>query len=186
MSGIAFVSGITSGERVERKYFATYVNLGDSITGSGTPTPNWHLVGARVEDAAMEFNAEVEESADILGNSYAEYSKQKPSMAMEPYTLLAGDALQLDILTKLYNDNLAGLETYEVMNVWGFLTDGTTTSSSDGKLLAKVYQSCTISPQSVGGSSNVDMPITINYGGNIVRGTVNAISASPTFTAAAS
>ena len=59
---------------------------------------------------------------------------------------------------------------------------------SEGSYEAEVHKNCTLTPQSVGGSSYVDMPIDINFSNDKVHGTVDnyKYGTTVTFTAAAS
>lgn len=170
-------SVIPTGNRIARKLLATYVDT------SSTSTPSWELLGVRVADASIELNADVEQSRDICGNSYATYEGVQPSISMEPFSVIAGSVMHKKLMQIYYDKDWPSLEHFKIMNVFGWLTNGTATSG-DEKLAAEVHSDCTIGMSSIGGSDNVDMPITIYYSNNCSYGTVDGIKASPTFTAA--
>lgn len=174
---LAYAASLTSGNRAARKLLATYVDV------STTSTPSWELLGIRVQDAAIDLNADVEQSRDICGNSYATYNGVTPSIGMEPFPVIVGSELHKKLMQIYYDKDWPSLERFRIMNVFGWLTNGTP-GTGDEKLAAEVHNDCTIGIESIGGSDNVDMPITIYYSNNCTYGTVDGIKAAPTFTAA--
>ena len=54
-----------------------------------------------------------------------------------------------------------------------------------GSFEAELQKGCTINITSIGGSTNVDMPIEISYSNDSTSGTVSIAKGVPTFTAVA-
>jgi hypothetical protein len=61
-------------ERAQRKTLITVAEW----TPSGTTEPVREILGARTEDASIEFNADVATSTDILGTTYTDVNKTEP------------------------------------------------------------------------------------------------------------
>ena len=66
---------------------------------------------------------------------------------------------------------------YDVMQIHAYV-------GAEGAYEAEVHKNCTLTPQSLGGSATVDMPINISYSNDKVHGTVDnyKYGATVTFT----
>lgn len=151
----------TTGE-VLRKYLITYVNV-------GTPEAKvWEAQGIKVEDSAIEFNADVSTITDILGITYTDVNKIEASQTLDPNTLRMGAQLSEKMLDIYRRGALEEYSQFEVLIVYGFLGE-------EGTYEADLEVGCTVVPNSVGGSSRVDMPFVINLSGDKTLGTVNKL-----------
>ena len=169
---------LTSGQKAERKLLVTAVNVGDSISAtSGTPV--WEVIGAGIEDSAIEYNPDISTTTDILGTTTTLVNKLEPSQEFEPYTITGGSQLAFKLWGQIKENKLSELSMYEVMQIHAFV-------GSTGSYEAEVHKNCTITAQSIGGSAYVDFPITINFSNDKVHGTASGYKASDTisFTAA--
>lgn len=161
-------------EKAERKLLVTAVNVGDSVEG-GSGAPKWEVVGVGVEESAIEFNPDTETITDILGITTTTINKLETSQSLEPMTVRGGT----DLAVKLYNQvkygRLSEFSMYEVMQIHAYV-------GTAGTYEAEVHVGCTLTPQSIGGGSYVDMPIDINYSNDKIHGTVNDYKASSDIT----
>lgn len=171
------VTTLQTNSRVERKYMATFANVATSTT------PEWQLLGVRVADSSIDFNADIDETTDILGRAYADFTNVKPTQDMGDFPVIIGSKLHKKLMQIIVEKNWSALQGFEILNVYGWLTNGTSTET-DKKLLAEKQVDCTITPDSIGGDTNVNLPITIHYSNNVTVGTVDKISEDLTFTAA--
>ncbi len=164
----------TSGE-VERKLMVLYVNVGTSLE------PIWEPKGVKVEESALELNPDIETITDILGVTHTTVNKLEPSQAFDPNTLRMGAKLAEKMLDIYRRGALSEFSQFETLIVYGFL-------GTAGAYEADKETGCTITPNSIGGSSRVDMPFTVNFSGNKTLGTVNAFypASSVVFTEAVS
>lgn len=160
---------LANNQKAERKLLVTAVNVGDSITEqSGTPV--WQIVGVGVEDSSVEYNPDTETVTDILGITETTVNKLETSQSLEPMTIRGGSTLAVQLYNQVKYNRLSEFSMYEVMQIHAYaaiVSDDTTTYE------AEVHKNCTLTPQSVGGDSYVDMPIDINYSNDKVHGTVN-------------
>jgi len=164
-------------QKVERKLLITYVNaaeFGESYSSARV----WVPVGRGVEGSAYEFNAAVNTRTDILGITETTVDNTAPSQSLDPMTLRKGNKVQLKISDIMSRRALSELSLFEVMVVHAYLENGILPTDMD--YYAEVQKNCTISPSSLGGSSHVDMPITINYSNDVTYGTVSDLK-NPTF-----
>lgn len=157
---------LQTNQKAERKLLVTAVNVGDSISESGG-TPEWQVVGAGVEDSAIEFNPDQETVTDILGITETTVNKFETAQDLEPMTIRGGSKLAVKLYNQIKYKRMSEFSMYEVMQIHAYVGDDTKGYE------AEVHKNCTLTPQSVGGSSYVDMPININYSNDKVHGTVN-------------
>lgn len=169
---------LADNQKAERKLLVTCVNTGDSVTKS-SGTPNWQIVGAGVEDSSVEYNPDVETITDILGITETTVNKLETSQSLEPMTIRGGSELAVKLYNQIKYGKLSELSQYEVMQIHAYASIDTGDSTT---YEAEVHKNCTLTPQSVGGSSYIDMPIDINYSNDKTHGTVNAYKAGSTVT----
>ena len=167
-------------QKAERKLLVTCVNVGDSVTAQ-SGTPEWQIVGVGVEDSAIEYNPDTETVTDILGITETTVNKFETSQSLEPMTVRGGSKLAVKLYNQVKYNKMSEFSMYEVMQIHAYV-------GSEGSYEAEVHKNCTLTPQSVGGSSYVDMPIDINYSNDKVHGTANnyKYGTTVTFTPAAS
>lgn len=160
------------GVKAPRKLLKHYVNVGTS------ESKEWELLGAGIEDSSIETNFETEEVNDILGNHETSITGAAPSQSFDPFTVRGGSKLAFKLHEIWLNKEYEKLSQFEMLTVYAYL--GEQTDGYDATLEAD----CTITFSSIGGSANVDMPITVNYSDKKQRGTVKFDeSQNPTFTA---
>lgn len=160
---------LTAGQKAERKLLVTAVNVGTTLA------PEWEIVGAGVEDSSIEFNPDIETITDILGITNTKVNKLETSQSLDPFTLTGGSDLQLKLYNQIKYGRLSELSMYEVLQIHAYV-------GATGSYEAEKHSNCTITPQSIGGSAYIDMPIDINYSNNKVHGTVNAFTLGSTIT----
>jgi hypothetical protein len=152
-------------QKAERKLLVTCVNVGDSITKSGG-TPEWQPVGVGVEDSSIEFNPDTETVTDILGITETTVKKFETSQDLDPMTIRGGSKLAVKLYNQVKYNRMSEFAMYEVMQIHAYV-------GSEGEYEAEVHKNCTLTPQSIGGDSNVDMPINISFSNDKVHGTVD-------------
>lgn len=152
-------------QKAERKLLVTAVNVGDSIA-EGSGTPKWQIVGVGVEDSTIDYNPDTETVTDILGITETTVNKLETSQTLDPMTIRGGSDLAIKLYNQVKYNRLSELSMYEVMQIHAYVGE-------TGAYDAEVHKNCTLTPQSIGGSAYVDMPIDINYSNDKVHGTVN-------------
>jgi hypothetical protein len=160
---------LMDGQKAERKLLVTAVNVGDSITAQ-SGTPEWQIVGCGVEDSSIEYNPDKETVTDILGITETTVKKFETAQEMTPMTVRGGSKLALKLYNQIKYNRLSEFSMYEVMQIHAYIGVGTGVQTA---YEAEVHKNCTLTPKSLGGSSNVDMPIDINFSNDKVHGTVD-------------
>ena len=166
---------LANNQKAERKLLVTCVNVGDPITLDGG-TPEWQPVGVGVEDSSIEYNPDQETVTDILGITETTVKKLEVSQSLDPMTIRGGSKLAVKIYNQVKYNRLSEMSMWEVMQIHAYVGD------AENGYEAEVHKNCTLTPQSVGGSSNVDMPIDISFSNDKVHGTVNAYKYGETIT----
>ena len=156
-------------EKAVRKLLVTAVNVGDSVTAE-SGTPEWQIVGVGVEDSSITFNPDQETVTDILGITETTVNKFETSQSLEPMTIRGGSKLAVKLYNQVKYNRLSEFALYEVMQIHAYARRG---DSAPYTYEAEVHKNCTLTPQSIGGSSYVDMPIDINYSNDKIQGSVN-------------
>lgn len=168
---------LTNNQKAERKLLVTCVNVGDLLSDGGTPT--WQIVGVGVEDSSVEFNPDTETVTDILGITETTVNKFETEQSLDPMTVRGGSALAIKLYNQIKYNRYSEMSMYEVMLIHAFV-------GTEGAYEAEVHHGCTLTPQSMGGDSYVDMPIDISFSNDKTHGTVNdyKYGSTITFTAA--
>ena len=161
---------LADGIEAQRKLLYTLVNVGTS------ETPVWQLVGAGIEDSSIEYNTDKTKTTDILGLTHTKVNRTEPTQSLTPYTVVGGDALQVKLYNQMRNQEYAEMSDYEVLIVHGYV------GTADTAMESELHAGCTISIDSVGGSSYVDMPITIDFSNEKTLGTTAVAAGVFTFT----
>ena len=162
----------TAGQTIEREMLIAYLNTGTSST------PVWSAVGKRVEDSSAEFDWGEETKNDILGNTYTTFKKPIITQTFDPCELDGGDVAQVKIWNEAIKDHDIGAMANNDMLIVHFYA-----GTAETAVFAERYKSCAVKPSGLGGSSNVQMPIDVTYGGERVVGTAAISNGVVTFTA---
>ena len=165
---------LQDGEKAQRKLLVTAVNVGDSVTMS-SGNPEWQIVGVGVEDSSIEFNPDTETITDILGITETTVNKLETAQTLDPMTVRGGSKLAIQLYNQVKYGRLSEFSMYEVMIISAFVGE-------NGAYEAEVHKGCTLTPQSMGGDSYVDMPIDINFSNDKIHGTVNDYKYGSTIT----
>ena len=161
------------GATVARKLLILYLNTGTS------ETPVWSVIGKRVEDSSMEYDWGDETKTDILGDTYTELKTPTITQTFDPCELDAGDKAQLRLWNQSIKDHdVAAMSNNDVLVVHAY------TGDAESGAFAERYMSSTVRPTSLGGSSNIGMPIDVTFGGKRQTGTATSTGGTVTFTAA--
>ena len=156
------------GATVARKLLILYLNTGTS------ESPAW-----RVEDSSMEYDWGDETKTDILGDTYTELKTPTITQTFDPCELDAGDKAQLRLWNQSIKDHdVAAMSNNDVLVVHAY------TGDAESGAFAERYMSSTVRPTSLGGSSNIGMPIDVTFGGKRQTGTATSTGGTVTFTAA--
>ncbi len=161
------------GATVARKLLILYLNTGTS------EAPVWSVIGKRVEDSSMEYDWGDETKTDILGDTYTELKTPTITQTFDPCELDAGDKAQLRLWNQSIKDHdVAAMSNNDVLVVHAY------TGDAESGAFAERYMSSTVRPTSLGGSSNIGMPIDVTFGGKRQTGTATSTGGTVTFTAA--
>ena len=161
------------GATVSRKLLILYLNTGTS------EAPVWSVIGKRVEDSSMEYDWGDETKTDILGDTYTELKTPTITQTFDPCELDAGDKAQLRLWNQSIKDHdVAAMSNNDVLVVHAY------TGDAESGAFAERYMSSTVRPTSLGGSSNIGMPIDVTFGGKRQTGTATSTGGTVTFTAA--
>ena len=163
-----------AGQVVDRKLLILYLNTGTS------EAPVWSPIGKRVEDSSMEYDFGEESKTDIFGEVYTKLKKPIITQTFEPCELDAGDVAQVKIWNQSIKDqDVAAMANNDLLVVHAYA------GTKDTAVFAERYGSCLVKPSSLGGSSNVGMPIDVTFGGTRTTGTAAVSNGKVTFNTAA-
>lgn len=161
------------GQTIERELLVACLNTGT------TSAPVWSPFGARVEDSSMEYDWSDESKQDILGKTRNTMRKPKITQSFDPSELDPAEPALVKIWNLAVKDqDASALAAQDVLVVHAYA--GTAKTA----VFAERYDASMVKPTGLGGSSVVEMPIEVTYGGNRTTGTAS-ISATGeiTFTA---
>ena len=165
-------------QRAERKMLITVAEWKDA---NGTVTIdgekyNREILGRRTEDSSIEYNADIETTTDILGINYSDLNKTQPQQDFDPYLIL-GSSLLGEKLNDIRKRNaITELSAFTLYVVTAFVGD------AENGYEAERHTDCTITYNSIGGDSNVNMPISAYFSNAITNGLVDKLSDDFTFT----
>lgn len=140
---------LTNNQKAERKLLVTAINVGTA------ETPEWQVIGAGVEDSSVEFNPDTETITDILGITETTVNKLEMAQSLDPMTVRGGSKLAFKLHDIIARKAMSEFSQFEVLLIFAYLGDAT------NGFYAERHKGCTLTPQSLGGSSYVDMPIDI-------------------------
>ena len=160
-----------AGAVVERKLLILYLNTGTASE------PVWSPVGKRVEDSSAEYDWGEESKTDIFGNTYTTMKKPTITQSFDPCELDAGDVAQVKIWNQAIKDqDVTAMTNNDLLVVHAYA------GTANTGVFAERYSACMVKPSSLGGSSNVAMPIEVTFGGKRVTGSAAVTSGGVTFT----
>lgn len=163
---------LNEGQRAERKLLIT---VAEWTEGS---TQVREILGRRTEDSSIDYNADIETTTDILGINYTDLNRTQPQQDFDPYLILGGSKLGAFLNDIRRRNALSELNAFTVYIITAFIGD-----STNGYATEK-HTDCTIVYNSIGGDSNVNMPISVYFSNNITTGTVDKLSDDFVFTPA--
>ena len=162
---------LKTGQRAERKLLIT---VAEWLEGT---TQVREFLGTRTEDSSIEYNADIETTTDILGNNYTDLNRTQPQQDFDPFLVMGGGRLAAILVDVMNRNALSELNQFTVYVIDGFLGDAT------NGFEAVKHVGCTITPTSIGGDVNVNMPISLYLSNNLTTGTVNKLGDDFVFTA---
>lgn len=165
---------LQNGQRAERKLLLTVVEW-EEIDGS-TTTSYREILGRRTEDSSIEYNSDIATSTDILGFNYTDLNKTQPQQNFDPFLVMGGSRLAAVLVDVMRRNALSELNQFNAYVISAF--QGNSTNGYE----AVKHVGCTITPNSIGGDVNVNMPISLYYSNDLKTGTVDKLSDDFTFT----
>ena len=169
---------LNPGQRAERKLLITVAEWEEKLEGTTTATETVReLLGTRTEDSSIEYNPDIQESTDILGNNYTDVNKTQPTQGFDPYLILGGSRLGAflnDIRRRNALSELTGVFTIYVITAF---------IGTSGAYEAEKHSECTITYETIGGDTNVNFPITVHFSNKITTGTVDTLTKDFQFSA---
>jgi len=166
-------------QRAERKLLITVAEWKE---GEGTSvSPVREILGTRTEDSSIEYNADIETTTDIRGINYTDVNRTQPQQNFDPYLILGGSKLGAFLNDKRRRNAVSELNDFTIYVITAFVGE-------TGQYEAECHTGCTIAYNSIGGDSNVNMPISVylsndyNGSGAPATGTVDKLSDDFVFT----
>lgn len=154
----------TPGKPIDRKQYLVYGNSGMY------ESPNWSVIGKRVEESSAEENWSENSLTDILGDTYSDMKTPITSQSFDPCPIDAGDEYQAKLVQHYVIDRDAqALVSQDLIRVHLYLTDG------NGHAFAERFPASMVKPTGLGGEGggNLTMPVDITFGGTRERGYVD-------------
>lgn len=171
---------LATGQRAERKTLITVAEW-----STGTSTTKREILGTRTEDSSIEYNPDISTITDIRGINYTDVNKTQPQQDFDPFLILGGSDLAVKLNDIRRRNALTELSNFTIYVITAFL--GTT-----GAYEAEKHTGCTITYNSIGGDTNVNMPISVYLSndcegtGSPQAGTVDTLGPDFVFTPAVS
>lgn len=139
-------------------------------------TQKREVLGRRTEDSSIEYNADIETTTDILGINYTDVNRTQPQQDFDPYLILGGSELAAKLNDIRRRNAIEELSQFTIYIITAF-------AGTAGAYEAEKHVNCTIAYNSIGGDTNVNMPISVYFSNDITIGTVDKLSDDFTFTA---
>lgn len=158
-------------QRAERKLLITVAEWQEGSTQVR------EILGRRTEDSSIEYNADIETTTDILGINYTDVNRTQPQQDFDPYLILGGSKLGAKLNDIRKRNAISELNQFTVYIITAFAGEANAYE-------AEKHTECTITYNSIGGDTNVNMPISVYFSNNITNGTVDKLSDDFTFTPA--
>lgn len=163
---------LDTGQKAERNLLIAYANTGTEAS------PSWEAMGYGVEDSSMEFDFSEETKTDVLGLTTTNLKAPTRKQSFEPCEIREGSALQLKLYNAIRYERWSELMAMDMLIVHYYV-------GSTGSFEAERFTGSTVVVKSIGGSSTLDMPFDVIYGGTHTLGTAAIASGVVTFTEAA-
>lgn len=157
-------------QRAPRKLLITVAEWTDGSTQKR------EVLGRRTEDSSIEYNADIETTTDILGINYTDVNRTQPQQDFDPYLILGGSELAAKLNDIRRRNAIEELSQFTIYVITAF-------AGTAGAYEAEKHVNCTIAYNSIGGDTNVNMPISVYFSNDITVGTVDKLSDDFTFTA---
>lgn len=149
--------------KIVRKFLAHYIDA------SKTETPEFCRLGKDLEELNVELSAEVTTRKNILGETSTDISAYEVSASVEPYYAEKGDKL-FDYLQDII-DNRRTLDEVKTSTVEVHLWEET---AADSDIFTAYKETAAIEVTSYGGdATGYQIPFTLHYQGDRVKGTFN-------------
>lgn len=140
-------------------------------------TEKREVLGRRTEDSSIEYNADIETTTDILGINYTDVNRTQPQQDFDPYLILGGSELAAKLNDIRKRNAIEELSQFTIYIITAFV-------GTAGAYEAEKHVNCTIAYNSIGGDTNVNMPISVYFSNDITVGTVDKLSDDFKFTPA--
>ena len=124
---------------------------------------------------SIEYNPDIETTTDILGINYTDINKTQPQQDFDPYLILGGSKLGAKLNDIRKRNAVTEYNQFTLYIITAYIGDSTNGYE------AEKHVNCTITINSLGGDSNVNMPISTYFSNESVTGTVNKTSDDFTF-----
>lgn len=160
---------LADGQRAERKLLIT---VAEWTEGS---TKEREILGTRTEDSSIDYNPDIETTTDILGINYTDMNRTQPQQDFDPYLILGGSKLGAKLNDIRRRNALSELNQFTVYIITAF-------TGTAGAYEAERHTDCTIAYNSIGGDTNVNMPISVYFSNKITVGTVDKLADDFEFT----
>lgn len=161
---------LATGQRAERKLLITVAEWQEGSTQER------EILGTRTEDSSIDYNPDIETTTDILGINYTDMNRTQPQQDFDPYLILGGSKLGAKLNDIRRRNALSELNQFTVYIITAFI-------GAAGTYAAEKHTDCTIAYNSIGGDTNVNMPISVYFSNKITTGTVDKLADDFTFTA---
>lgn len=157
----------------------------EAVTGDTAPAwatstyytrVNREILGRRTEDSSIEYNADIETTTDILGINYTDLNRTQPQQDFDPYLILGGSLLGEKLNDIRKRNALTELSAFTLYVITAFV------GNAENGYEAERHTDCTITYNSIGGDSNVNMPISAYFSNAITNGLVDKLSDDFVFT----
>lgn len=162
-------------QRAERKKLLTVAEWQETSAGSTVTNAVRELLGRRTEDSSVEYNVDQQTSTDVLGINYTDINKTQPQQDFDPYLILGGSKLGAKLNDIRRRNALSELSQFTLYLITAYVGE-------DGAWEAEKHRNCTITYNSLGGDSNVNMPISVFFSNDSVTGTVDKLADDFVFT----
>lgn len=163
---------LAPGQRAERKLLITVAEWTEESTQVR------EILGTRTEDSSIDYNPDIETTTDILGINYTDMNRTQPQQDFDPYLILGGSKLGAKLNDIRRRNALSELNQFTVYIITAFIGD------SQNGYAAEKHVDCTITYNSIGGDTNVNMPISVYFSNKVTSGTVDKLSDDFEFTPA--
>lgn len=160
------------GQAVARDMMLLFLNTGTKAA------PVWSPVGYRVEESAMEMDWQKQSTQDIMGQTYSTMKKPVKTQSFTPWVFANGDVAQKHLWKlAIVDEDAEALCNQDVLVVHKYA------GTQDKQVLAIRNESSSIEVTSFGGAGggNLEMPITVTYGGTRTVGTASVADKVVTF-----